>query len=972
MGDKSARKPGKSGIIAISIILGFVIIINIAFKIFSGYADLYLGTGKAVIEAAEGTENWDSQYYVGDYADEAALKEAAGNTVEEIESEGIVLMKNNGVLPLTEKKITLMGRDAVDAVYGGSGSGSVDVSTVIDMEAGLEEAGFELNRTVLALFNDYASYTMGVNNFGQPVKKYDNPKADIVMDKPEESSYRVGEMPVSLFTGEAVSSFADYHDAAVIMFGRGGGEGGDLAQDMEGSDDNYVPGQHQLELNKDEKDLLALAKENFDRVVVVINSSAAMELGVLENDPQIDAVLWIGSPGQTGFRAVGKVLNGTVNPSGRTVDIYAADFTKDPTFVNFGNYQYSNISEDNSYGDGFFVHYEEGIYIGYRYYETAAAEGFIDYDEAVVYPFGHGLSYTDFSWEIVGTELGDVDGEISVDVKVTNTGSTYAGKDVVQLYYSAPYYEGGIEKAEVVLGDFAKTSLLAPGASERVTLSLPVEAMASYDYKNEKAYVLDAGTYAIRIQTDSHNMKEGLEEISYDVDKTVVYSGSGHRGSDRTEVTNQFDDVSSLFTDEARDGYITNMSRSDFAGTFPTAPTTADMLANDAILADFAKYVAADHLDPEAEMPVTGAENGLSLIDMRGRDFNDPLWESFLDQLTPDEIVAIVINSAYNTGAMDSVDKPATVDLDGPAGINSFMGASVHGTAYPSAVVVSASFNPEIAYKMGKMVGNEGLFYNVNGWYAPAMNIHRSPFAGRNFEYYSEDPVLSGKIAAPCVEGAAEKGVYAFIKHFAMNDQETNRVNNGVSTWANEQAIREIYLKPFEMTVKNARNTLRYISDENGTVSEKEFPATTAIMSSFDRIGGTWAGGKGALMQNVLRDEWGFTGLAISDFNLYSYMNADQGIAAGTDIYITFSSMKSLDDTKSATAVNTFRRIGHRLCYTVANSNAMNGIVPGATVTFTMAPWLVGLIIADIAIGLLLALWLTLIIKKRKQADISA
>ena len=968
MGDKSAKKPGKSGIIAISIILGFVIIINIAFKIFSGYADLYLGTGKAVIEAAEGTEDWDSQYYANDYADEAALKEAAGNTVEEIESEGIVLMKNNGTLPLADKRITLMGRDAVDAVYGGSGSGSVDISTVVDLQTGLEEADFELNPTVLALFNDYASFSMGYNNFGQPAKKYDNPKADIVMDKPESSSYNIGEMPVANFTGDAVASFTEYNDAAVIMFGRGGGEGGDLTRDMQGFDDNYVLGQHQLELNKDEKDILALAKENFDKVIVIINSSTSMELGVLENDPEIDAVLWVGSPGQTGFRAVGKVLNGRVTPSGRTTDIYAADFTKDPTFVNFGNYQYSNINKRNSNGDGFFVQYEEGIYEGYRYYETAAAEGFINYDEAVVYPFGHGLSYTDFSWEITNTELGNLNGSIVVDVKVTNTGNTYSGKDVVQLYYSAPYYKGGIEKAEVILGDFAKTGLLAPGESETVTLTLPVENMASYDYKNEKAYVLDEGDYAIRIQKDSHNMKEGLEEITYNVNKTVVYSGNNHRASDQNAVTNQFDDISALFSDTEKEGYITNMSRSDFAGTFPTAPTTADMLANEDILAAFEPYFAFDHLDEEAEMPVTGAKNGISLINMRGLDYNDPLWETFLDQLYPDEIISVVINSAYNTAAMESVDKPATVDLDGPAGINSFMGAEVHGTAYPTAVVVAASFNPEIGYKMGRMVGNEGLFYNVNGWYAPAMNIHRSQFAGRNFEYYSEDPVLSGKIAAACVEGTASKGVYAFIKHFALNDQETNRVNNGVSTWANEQAMREIYLKPFEMTVKNARTTIKYISDEEGTVSEKEIPATTALMSSFNRIGGTWAGGSEALMQNVLRNEWGFKGVVISDFNLYDHMDVNQGIAAGTDINITFSSQKSIDDTDSATFVNYLRRTAHRLCYTVTNSNAMNGIVPGATVTFTTAPWVIGLIIADCVIVLLLALWFFLILKKRKKA----
>ena len=973
MRNKKDKNPKRRRIIAIPVILVLTVVINIAIQIFSGYADLYLGKGKAVIETAEGTEDWDSEYYAFDYASEAELKEAANNMVKALEAEGAVLLKNNGALPLpasasAQQKITLMGRATVDAVYGGSGSGSVDISTVIDLRTALEGAGFIINETVYSLFADFGSYSMSRNSFGQPVKKYENPKADIVMDKPEESTYYIGEMPADNFTDEALASFNSFSDAAVLMFGRGGGEGGDLAQDMSGFDDNYVKGQHQLELNQDEKDMLEIAKSNFDKVVVLINSSAAMELGVLENDPDIDAVLWIGSPGQTGFLAVAEILNGTVNPSGRTADIYAADFTKDPTFVNFGNFQYSNISRNNSTGNGYLVQYEEGIYIGYRYYETAAAEGFIDYDKAVVYPFGYGLSYTDFDWEITGQELENADGEISIDVKVTNTGD-YAGKDVVQLYYSAPYYEGGIEKSETVLGDFIKTGLIEPGESETVRLNVAVEDMSSYDYRMEKAYVLDEGDYKLRIQTDSHNLKEGCEEIVYNVKRTVVYSGNNHRQSDKTLVTNQFDDMSAMFTDSPKDGYITNMSRSDFAGTFPTAPTVADLLANDEVLEVFKPYYAGDYNNSDDEMPVTGQQNGIALINMRGRDFNDPLWETFLDQLTPEEIITLVINSAYTTGQIESVGKPATVDLDGPAGINSFMGVRIHGVAYPAAVVIASTYNTDLVYEMGKMVGNEGLFYGVNGWYAPAMNIHRSPFAGRNFEYYSEDPVLSGLIGTACVEGAANKGVYTYIKHYALNDQEANRNNNGVATWANEQATREIYLKPFEMTVKNAKNTIKYISDDQGTVSEKEIPATTALMSSFNRVGGVWAGGSIPLMQNVLRDEWGFKGVVISDFNLYKHMDVNQGLAAGTDINITFASQKSMDETESATVVKLLRRAGHRTLYTVAHSNAMNGIVPGSTVTFTMAPWMIGLIIADIIIAVLLVILALPVIKSRKAME---
>lgn len=955
-----------------SVVLVLTLVVNILMNIFSGYVDLYIGKGDIVITKTEGTEDWDSEYNKMDYASAEEVAAKANDFCATIEGEGIVLMKNNGTLPLTtsadsKAKVTILGRDAADPVYGGSGSGSVKLDTVVDFKTGLENANFEINNTVYDILSGYSSFTLKDNAFGGQDRVYDHPKANIVMDKPEASQYQIGEMPVENYTAEAVSSFAAYGDAAIIMLGRGGGEGGDLAQSMEGWDDHYEAGQHQLELNYDEKQLLALAEANFENVIVVINASTPMELGVLEADENVDAVLWVGSPGQTGFNAVGQVLNGAINPSGRTADIYAADFTKDPTFLNFGFNQYNNISEANSFGNGYFVQNEEGIYIGYRYYETAAAEGFLNYDEAVVYPFGYGLSYTSFDWEVTGKKLGNTEGEVSVDVKVTNTGDT-AGKDVVQMYYSAPYTKGGIEKSEVVLGDFAKTGLLEPGASETVTLTLAVEDMASYDYKNAKAYVLEAGDYDITVQTDSHNVKAGTEAIKYTVDKTITYSGENHRASDQTAVTNQFDDVNALFSDTAKEGLITNMSRADFAGTFPTAPTDADKTANDAILAGFAKYVAADNEDPNAVMPTTGASNGLQLIDLRGVDYNDSSWDLLLDQLKPEDIIKVVINGAYNSAAIDTVGKPAAVDLDGPAGISSFMTA-MSCTAYPSAVVIASTFNEDIAFEMGKMVGNEALANKVNGWYAPAMNTHRSPFAGRNFEYYSEDGVLGGKIGASVVSGAASKGVYAYIKHFALNDQETNRVNNGVSTWANEQAIREIYMKPFEISVKTATATMKYIADENGTVAEKEVPGCTAVMSSFNRIGATWAGGSTALLQNVLRDEWGFDGIVITDFNLYPYMVVDQGIKAGSDLMLTFESMKTIEDTTSATAVTNLRKSAHNILYAVVNSNAMNGIVPGTIISYTMAPWEKALIAADILVALFLLAgicWVIIRVRKNK------
>jgi len=954
--------------IAFSILLAVVLALNAALTIFSGYADLYLGGRKAVVKQAAGTEKWDSQYYKSSYAGKDKAEQAAAGMVEKLESEGIVLLKNDGTLPLNgnaDRKITVLGRDAADPVYGGSGSGSVDLSSVIDFKSGLTAAGFDVNPVVYDVLLKYASYTEKPNTFGGKDRVYTHPKANIVMDKPEASSYYVGEMPVENYTPSLRGSFKEYNGAAVIMIGRGGGEGGDLARDMKGWDSHYTPGQHELQLNYDEKQLIKLAEENFGKVIVIVNASTQMELGVLKNDPKVNAVLWAGSPGQTGFNAVGKVLRGTVNPSGKTADIYPADFTKDPTFVNFGNYQYSNIDKSNAIGNAYFVQYEEGIYVGYRYYETAAVENFINYDNAVVYPFGYGLSYTTFDWQVTGKRLGNTAGSVSVDVDVKNTGST-AGKDVVELYYSAPYYKGGIEKASVVLGDFAKTRLLAPGESQTLTLTVPVESMASYDYRNAKAYVLDKGEYKITLQTDSHTVKAGVDGIVYTVKNTVVYNGNNHRQSDKTPVTNEFDNVSAAFKDTAASGCARNFSRADFAGTFPTAPDAADLIARPDAAAGWKPYKASEHNTGTVASPVFNKKNGLALINMRGVEYDSPLWSTFLDQLNPDEMTKAIMSAAYNTAELPSLGVPATKNFDGPAGFSSFM-TSIHGIAYPSEVVIASTFNTALAEEMGRMVGDEGLVLKLQGWYAPAMNTHRSPFAGRNFEYYSEDGLLSGKIAAGVVSGCGEKGLMTFIKHFALNDQETNRVNNGVASWANEQAIREIYLKPFEIVVKTAKAPVKYYSDTKGTLSEKEMNASTAVMCSFNRIGPTWSGGTNALQNTVLRGEWGFRGFVLTDFNLYDYMYVNEGLNNGTDMMLTFSAMKTAEDTTSPAARTAVRTAAHNLCYAVANSSAMNGIVPGSTVAFKLAGWEKVRIAADAVLAVLFALIAVRIVKKDEK-----
>ena len=955
MGSTKAKAPmSNRRFLAIWIpIVAFVAVLavgaNIAIGMFRGAIESFMGTGTYVVSnTAEGAE-LDTTYYESDHATQDDAKAASAELVEDIADEGMTLLKNNGALPLETGAVTLLGRGAADPVYGGSGSGTADTRTAVNIRQGIENAGFTVNDTV---FDELAA-------FAEANPAAEGGRTNIVMDKPEESNYNIGEMPVEEYSQDALDSFAEYGDAAIVVLGRAGGEGGDLATDMTPWDETAEPGQHQLELNQDEKDLVALAEENFETVVVVVNASTSMELGILEDDPAVDGIVFAGSPGVSGFNALGSILSGAVNPSGHTVDVFSADFTADPTFVNFGDFAYSNLE------DAYFVDYEEGIYSGYRYYETAAVEGFIDYDEAVVYPFGYGLSYTTFDWSVADARLGEVDGEISIDVDVTNTGDV-AGKDVVQLYYTAPYTPGGIEKAHVVLGDFAKTGLLEPGATETVTLTLAVEDMASYDAADAAAYVLEQGDYELKLQTDSHSLKDGIEPLVYTVDETVVYTDG--RASDEVPATNRFDDVTAAFEDGTR----TAFSRADFAGTFPTAPEGADLEASEATIAAYEPFdAAAAASDAEgAEAPTWNADNDLSLVDLRGLPYDDPAWEELLDQLDPDEVLTLLTSGAYNTAGLPEIGKIRTNDLDGPAGFSSFINPDLWtGTAFPSEYLIGQTWSRDLANAMGVAVGNEALHMGANGWYAPAVNLHRSPFAGRNFEYYSEDPVLSGALATQVVDGALTKGVYSFTKHFAMNDQETNRVNGGgLSTWATEQTIRELYLKPFEMVVKDARGEVEYY-DADGELQTSEI-GSTAIMSSFNRIGATWAGGSSALMHDVLREEWGFRGFAITDFNLYDFMYPDQAWnARGTDHMLTFEGSKTIADSTSAAAQDNLRYAIHNVLYTVANSNAVNGMASGATLTYQLAGWEIGVIVGTILLALLVVagvVWMVVRVRRHR------
>ena len=947
----------------LAVTTGIIVSANVAAGVYGAALDFTFGKGEVIKTPLEGTENWNKTYYSQSFDSSAKSRKNGENKVVDICNEGIVMLKNDGTLPLsTSSEITLLGRGSVDPIYGGSGSGNVDTTTCANPKSGLEKAGFSIDSGAYKFFQDN-------------VASFD--KANIVMDKYDQSYFFIGEIPSSKYSFTVKNS-----NVAIVFISRAGGEGGDLSTDLVRDSKtsaaqkkikdnantanevkNYTEGQHQLELSKEEKDMITFAKNNYSKVVVVVNSSNVMELGELNKDEKVNGIFWVGSMGSTGFNSLGNILSGKVTPSGHTPDIYPADLTKDPSFKNFGLNGinvYEGISEsddilagnDNTYA-AHFVQYEEGIYVGYRYYETAAKEGYINYDTSVVYPFGYGLSYTTFTKEIVSSStFGD---DVNVEVKVTNTGNK-EGKEVVQLYYSAPYTKGGIEKSSTVLGDFAKTKTLKSGESETLKLTIKKEEMASYDYKNEKAYVLDKGEYVYQIKENSHEIskdKSGKNlEFKSNEEKKVFKNG---KSSDKTAVTNQFDDVSAIFKDTEQKGYALNMSRSDFKTTFPTAPTSDD--ANvDITLGEFGTIRSglkpyANKNDSNDVMPTTGASNGLSLIDLRGIDYDDKSWDLLLDQLTDKEYkdsTTYLANNAYNTAQMVSVGKPATIDHDGPQGFSVLFGARPDACAYMSEPLLAATFNVELAKEMGVAVGEEALALGFHGWYGPAANTHRSAFAGRNFEYYSEDGVLGGKIASAVVSGAADKGVFAYIKHFALNDQESNRITN-LCTWANEQAIREIYLRPFEICVKNAKTTINYISDENGTMSTKEINATTAMMSSFNRLGTTWAGGYTNLMTNVLRDEWNFHGAVISDFNLYGYMPSDQGMRAGTDMQLTWK--KTFADTDSATSRIALRKAYHNLFYMVANSNAMQGIAPGTIISYTLSGWQIGLISGTVVLS---------------------
>ena len=878
----------------------------------------------ASIEPLGDTSGWNATYYQPAYASEEDARAAAEAVSEEVEAGGIVLLRNKGgALPLKpDTAVSLLGRGAADPVYDGTGAALIGLDHAVSLRDACAGAGLVVNDAAF-------DFLLG--------EAPNHPRATVgTLDAPETVSYYLGEIPWSAYPEAVRQSIGG--TVGIVVISRPSGEGADLSQDLlatleSGESDvflpneetaSYVAGQHQLELCAEEMELLAEARQRCEKLVVLLNVATTVEVGPLleEGGPcEADAILEIGFPGEKGLNAVARVLTGEVNPSGRTCDLWAADLTATPSFNNFGNHTYTDVTDYyTSIGSGaHFVEYAEGIYVGYRYYETAAAEasagnypGF-DYDAAVSFPFGFGLSYTEFGRELVDVRRdGD---DVVARVRVTNKGQV-VGRDVAQIYATAPT-RVGVEKSACVLMAFSKTDELAPGESAELELRFAVRDLASWDV-SVGAWMLDAGTYAVSLRANSHDVIDQreltLEAATYDTD-----SATGN------PVKNRFDDVTDYM-----DAYVTQLSRSDFAGTFPV-PAQDKTAASVGL--ELQEYDAAEHVDPADEMPLTREKNGVSLIDLRGRPMDDPLWEKLLDQLSVNVMSIILNNHSHGTDSVPAVGKPATFEGDGPQGIGIYVDDGGH-CGFPSEYLVAQTWDTDLVRKMGCAMADEMLVTGMNGWHAPAMNTHRSPFGGRDFEYYSEDPLLAGTLGCAMVEAVFSRGIYAQMKHFCLNDQDTNRSAH-LLTWANEQAIREIYARPFEIVVKNARGSLQYLDDATGEAKTRGMSAAIAVMSSYNYIGATWAGGSHALCTELLRDEWGFEGHVVSDWSLYDYTNKNQAFYAGTDVNLTTTlTTGEMQDAESATAILAMRRCMHHYLYSIANSNAMNGQAPTVRVTY--------------------------------------
>lgn len=908
-------------------------------------------------------------------AQKAASKAEAFANAQEVNlklaEEGFVLLKNeNAALPMNKgAKISVFSKNSVNLSYGGSGSGGFDTSNNKNLYESLNDAGFVTNPT---LKNFYESSQSG------PVRTANSSD----LDNGDNQKIATAETPQSKYTDAVKNSYADYSDAALVVITRIGGEGFDLPRYQGDSEGAVSPDSHYLELDQNEIDLLtAVTDGTFKRVVVVFNTPSSFEAAFLKDSAyaafadKIDAAVWIGFTGSNGITALGEILNGDVNPSGRLVDTWAADFTKNPSFVNFGTGCLPDTTDKYDGGMYYSVDYEEGIYVGYRYYETRGeTDGEDWYNANVVYPFGYGLSYTTFDWTVGDASASEIElgTTITVPVTVKNTGSV-AGKDVVQLYASAPYTLGGIEKAHKVLVGFAKTKLLQPGESETVTVSFDPYSAASYDYRDANSngfsgYELEAGEYTLYISRNAHESEKAIAlNLAADVQIGTDPTTDG-------EVVNRYTDSEDfLDSDWQLDAML---SRADWEGTWPTPQTAQQHAGTDRL---YEEIRSEEHNNPtdfdSEEYPWFGEEPTLTLRDLlpsaeaEGYEpvvsYDDERWEELMMGCDEEEMIALINNGAYHTLAMESVGLPATIHGDGPSGFTCFMSKEqVNGTCqYVSEPVMASTWNINLMNELGEAIGEEGTIGDkatgqpYSSIYAPGVNIHRSPFGGRCSEYFSEDPFISGMMGAAEVQGIQSRGVLPTVKHFVANEQETHRSIGGDLSWLSEQALREIYLKPFEYTVKMGE--------------------TRGIMTSFNRIGTRWTGGDYRLLTEILRNEWGFNGLVICDFNtIPQYMIPRMMFYAGgsLDLATQQSAMWTDCDTSDAGDAIVLMRAVKDVMYALVNSNAMNAEVIG----YNPPIWQEYLHWINIGAFTLVGVWLVLAIvrtvrcNKRQKAKIAA
>lgn len=948
-----------SAVLAVALV-AVIVAANTVLPKFNQIINSYFGVEQSWDNSEAATDGLDLTYNKADY-DRGSIAEAEKTLDKEISGEGYVLLKNDGSLPL-EKGTTL------SFVSGNSRSLGVKAKSMLETTLGIEggstdaltpameQAGFSVNKTLTDFYANGKGkdYVMGPGSVSYG----------------DDEDFSINECPLSVMRDAGVLDSME-NTTPVFVLKRVAGEGRDMPRSMynhavsaEDKAKSY------LEPDSTELEILQYLNDTFDNTVLVVNSNAAVEFDWLADFPNIKSVLIVPTTGTYGAESLANILSGAVNPSGRTVDTYAADASASPAAQNFGDYQY--LDESGNLTKYNYVSYEEGIYVGYRYYETRYEDavlnqgnaGDFDYDSEVCYPFGYGLSYTTFDWSGFATSWSGK--TCTATVTVTNTGDV-AGKDVVELYAQSPYTDydraNGVEKSAVELVAFAKTKLLEPGESQTVTVTFDESQLAAYDRNAARTWVLGAGTYYV---TAAHNAHDAANNVlaakgasvagnksladtyvpaNTDVDVTT-YANDSLTGE---AVTNHLDDAA---------GDVTYLTRADWEGTFPThdgeltsqvSTWGNEINGEDGVSYTYGKVASADLLakldstdsgNPDVkawEGDLTyGADNGLSLIDLRGLDYTDPLWDKLLDQLTPEDYNLMIARAGYGTDYVASVDKPAGTDADSTSGWS--WGGT--GMTFCNPMTVAQTWNQELAYRLGNMIGNESLLGGATGWYAPAMNIHRTPYSGRNGEYFSEDSFLSGAMASQEVKGAAEKGVYTMMKHFAFNEQENHRGDrNGqysMATWMNEQSARELYLKPFEMCMKVGDVDLNYLKQKaDGTYENatRKIRACQGMMTAFNRIGSTWVGGSWELLSGIVRGEWGFDGWIITDnADTGVFMDAEQMIEAGGDAKLTTQDQSSMwsFDSGDAVSYRYARESLHHLLYTMANGHSMNGAMHGS------------------------------------------